>query len=81
MKYPSYYLVAAALLVTWPSVASAHYCHRHQAVVIERPTYYQPHHRQWNPVGAIMAVPRAALRVPMEALSVPERVLGVDDDE
>jgi hypothetical protein len=79
MKYIPLALAAAGLLIAGP--ASAHSCHRHY-VVVERPAYAPPAARhQWNPVGAVMAVPKAALRVPMEALSVPGRVLGIDDDE
>ena len=46
-----------------------------QTVIVAPPPAYvvRPHH-PWNPVGAIMAVPRAAL-------AVPERVLGLDPYE
>lgn len=50
-----------------------------QTVIVTPPVVVQPqpvyvaHPRQWNPVAAIMAVPRAAL-------AVPERVLGLDDE-
>jgi hypothetical protein len=80
MKYIPILLAASALQGTFITGASAHSCHRHRVVVVEQPAYPR-HHHQWNPVGAVMAVPRAALQVPVEALSIPERVLGVDDDE
>lgn len=41
-----------------------------QTVIVVPPE----HHRHWNPIGAIMAVPRAAL-------AVPGAILGGDDYE
>src|SRR6266576_317881 len=50
-----------------------------QTVIVNPPpvvqqTYVVRPHREWNPVAAIMAVPRAAL-------AVPGRVLGLEDEQ
>jgi len=58
------------------------YQHREETVVTGAPpsppppqvVYVLPRPRPWNPIGAIMAVPRAAL-------AVPGRILGGDEDE
>jgi len=75
------FLTAVILACAFSTGASAHYCHRHIAVMQQPTYYYREPQRQWNPIGAIMAVPRAALEVPRAALAVPGRILGGDDDE
>ncbi len=62
-------------VVTQPS-----YQHREETVVTGAPppppppqVVYVQRPRVWNPIGAIMAVPRAAL-------AVPGRILGGDDE-
>ncbi len=78
--------VAAAAITP----ASAHYCPRHYGYAPHAPRYYQYSYadHRWNPISAIMAVPRAALdvpeaalEVPRAALAVPGGILGWGDDE
>ena len=79
MKHLSCFLMAAAVLGAFPTGASAHYRHCHR-MAAGQPAYYPQPQRQWNPIGAIMAVPRAALEVPRAALAVPGRIIGGDDE-